>query len=53
MSSVKILLFGVEYSMMYQNLSGTDVQDEIVDVMQSLYQKTLPKVIYKKMVKFL
>jgi len=53
MSEVRILLFGVEYCMMYHNLSETSVDKEIVSVMQSLYRKSLPKPIYEKMLKIL
>ena len=53
MSDVRILLFGVEYSMMYYNLSTVDVKNEIVAVMQSLYKKLLPKPLYEKMLKIL
>jgi len=53
MSEVRILLFGVEYSMMYRNLAGIEVEKEIVSVMQHLYKKTLPKPIYEKMLKIL
>ena len=53
MSDVKILLFGVEYSMMYRNLSGDETDKEIISVMQSLYKRTLPRSIYKKVLKIL
>ena len=53
MSDVKILLFGVEYRMMYYNSTDRDIQNEIVSVMQNLYKKALPKILYKKMLKIL
>ena len=53
MSDVKILLFGVEYSMMYWNLSEKETEQEIISVMQSLYKKSLPRPIYEKMLKIL
>ena len=53
MSDVRILLFGVEYSMMYWNLAEKETDQEIISVMQSLYKKSLPKPIYEKMLKIL
>lgn len=53
MSEVRILLFGVQYAMMYRNLADIGVENEIVAVMQSLYKKSLPKPIYEKMLKIL
>ncbi len=53
MSEVRILLFGVQYAMMYRNLDETGIEKEIVPVMQSLYKKSLPKPIYEKMLKIL
>lgn len=53
MSEVRILLFGVRYAMMYRNLTVTDLEKEIVPVMQSLYKKSLPKPIYEKMLRIL
>ena len=51
-SNVKLYLFGVDYCMMYRELCGQNVQDEIVTVMETLYKNVLPKRMYEKMVRF-
>lgn len=52
-SDVQMLLFGVNYCIMYQSFTSDDMEDHIVETIQEIYKKLVPKLLYKKILRIL